>query len=165
MTSSSPEANVLRWMLKVPLASPREIASFMGMSDSTIYRTIHDLEGEGFMASVSAGCPRIPPARRYWLTPAGVREIGLSDRTPANQLLESFPISREWLHVLLRRLGSVIPIYQDCCRLGVPLAPQFDAIGLARMCGRPRFERPTELRQGRALAAARVEQAGDGHST
>ncbi|MBI4219493.1 MAG: replication-relaxation family protein [Chloroflexi bacterium] len=112
MTSSIPEANISRWLLKTPLASPREIACFMGASESTVYRAIRELEVAGFVSWVLAGSPEVPLARRYWLTPSGIRNVALADGTTPDELLKSYPISREWLQVLLRRLDSVISIYQ-----------------------------------------------------
>lgn len=112
MTSEIPEGRLARWLLRLPLASARELAPFLASSEATVYRSLSFLERHGLAAHVIAGRPLVPPSRRYWLTPAGISTLARIDHKREDELLTSFPISREWLHALLRRLDSLIAVYQ-----------------------------------------------------
>lgn len=112
MSPSSAEVAVAGWLTHLPLASAREIAPFCDMSDAVVYRALGGLVDAGLANCVTAGVPLVPPSRRYWLTPAGIRLVASAKGTTTDFLLKWHPISGEWLRTLLRRLDAVIVIYQ-----------------------------------------------------
>jgi hypothetical protein len=112
MSPSSAELAVAGWLTHLPLASAREIAPFCDMSNAVVYRALGVLVDAGLATFITSGLPLLSPSRRYWLTHAGIRLVARAKGVEIHSLLKSHPISSDWLHALLRRLDSVVVIYQ-----------------------------------------------------
>ena len=106
--SSRVSIGVLRWM------------SGLGEPHATVHRALADLLADRIVGRVSHGTAHLPSSQRYYLTTNGVRETAgvLGFETPTD-FVRAYPVSREWLALLIRRMDAVAAIY----RLAATLSP------------------------------------------
>ena len=105
----------------------------LGEPHATVHRNLADLLAEGIVGRVSHGTAHLPSSQRYHLTTQGVREAAefLGFDTPSD-FVRAYPMSREWLTLLLRRMDAVGGVY----RLAASMSP-----GIAGLRTRVEFHR------------------------
>ena len=96
----------------------------LGEAHATVHRAQADVLADGIVGRVSHGTAHLPPSRRYYLTAKGIVEVAgtLGFDTPSD-FVRAYPVSREWLALLIRRMDAVAAVY----RLAASLSPGIDA--------------------------------------
>ena len=112
--------DALSWM---PFVDSMELALILGEPHATVHRTLSNLLAEGIVGRVSHGTAHLPSSGRYCLTASGVRESTdfLGFATPSD-FVRAYPMSREWLTLLIRRMDAVASVY----RLAATMSPGTD---------------------------------------
>ena len=81
---------------------------------------------DGLAQRVSHGSAHLPSSYRYYLTGKGISAASdaLGFDAPS-EFVRAYPVSRQWLTLLLRRMDAVASVY----RLAATLSPGVDGIG------------------------------------
>ena len=95
-----------------------ELALLRGEPHATVHRALTDLLADGIAGRVSHGSAHLPSSRRYYLTTKGIGEAAgiLGFDTPSD-FVRAYPVSGEWLALLIRRMDAVAAIYRLATRL------------------------------------------------
>ena len=112
MRRESCRVELLRLLAEMPFLDRQDMAAVSGRSTGSVYENVRILENWGLVSSFSHGSETTANTERYCLTAAGLRE--LSDRwcmTP-DRLVREYPVSAQWVRLLLERLDSVAVIYR-----------------------------------------------------
>ena len=109
----------------MPFVESTELDLVLGEPHSTIQRRLTDLMSDGIAGRVSHGTAHLPSSRRYYLTARGIRQAAqvLDFDTPSD-FVRAYPVSREWLTLLIRRMDAVASVY----RLASSLSPGSDGL-------------------------------------
>ena len=90
---------------RMPFVELTELALILGEPHSTVHRHLTDLLAEGIVARVIHGTIHLPSSGRYCLTAKGIREAaGVLDFDTSSDFVRAYPMSREWLTLLIRRM-------------------------------------------------------------
>ena len=113
---------------RTPFVDSAELARILGEAHTTVHRALTGLLAEGIVGRVSHGTAHLPSSQRYYLTAKGIVESAqvLGFATPSD-FVRAYPLSREWLMLLIRRMDAVAAVY----RLAASLSPVSRA---ARRC-------------------------------
>ena len=151
MTLSKPQ---LRDALsRTPFVDSTELAGILGEPHATVHRTLSNLLAEGIVGRVSHGTVHLPSSQRYHLTASGVREAArvLGFPTPSD-FVRAYPMSRECLTLLIRRMDAVVSVY----RLASSLSPGTDGLRTrVEFHWRGRFDATITLHDGRGFGVVR----------
>ena len=147
------DLQMLDSLSRMPFIDSAELSRVLGEPHATIHRALTGLLGDGIVGRVSHGTAHLPSSQRYYLTANGVREVAgvLGFGTPSD-FVRAYPVSREWLTLLIRRMGAVASVY----RLAASLSPGID--GLRSHVGfhrRGRFDATITLHDGRSFGVIR----------
>ena len=117
---------LLRHLSRMPFVDTAELALITGEAHVAIHRGLASLLDDGIVGRVSHGTAHLPSNLRYYLTGKGISAasdaLGLD--TPSDYV-RSYPVSWEWLTLLLRRMDAVAAVY----RLAGTLSPGMDGLG------------------------------------
>ena len=107
----------------MPFVDSAELALILGEPHASVHRALAGLLADGIAGRVSHGTADLPSSRRYYLTANGIREAAgiLGFETPSD-FVRAYPVSREWLTLLVRRMDAVASIY----RLAASMSPGID---------------------------------------
>ena len=121
----------------MPFIDSAELARTLGEAHATVHRALTGLLAEGIVGRVSHGTAHHPSSSRYFLTTQGIREAAgfLGFATPSD-FVRAYPVSREWLALLIRRMDAVAGVY----RLAASLSP-----GIASLRSHVEFHRRVHL--------------------
>ena len=110
---------------RTPFVDSAELARVLGEPHATVHRALSDLLTDGNAGRVSHGTAHLPSSQRYFLTANGIREAAgfLGFATPSD-FVRAYPVSREWLTLLIRRMDAVPAAY----RLATSLSPGIDGL-------------------------------------
>ena len=144
---------MLRCLSRMPLIDSLELAGILGKPPATVHRTLASLLSKGIVARVSHGTTKLPSSRRYFLTAKGVREASkLLDFDSDSNFVRAYPMSKEWLTLLIRRMDSVASIY----RLTAALSPARNGLCTdVEFFRRGRFDAAITLHDGRTFGVVR----------
>ena len=95
----------------------------------------------------------MPSSQRFYLTAKGIGETAwiLGFETPSD-FMRAYPVSREWLTLLIRRMDAVASIY----RLAASMSPGIDGLrSHVEFHRRGRFDATITLHDGRSFGVAR----------
>ena len=137
----------------MPFVESTELALILGEPHATIHRHLTGLLADGIAGSVNHGTVHLPSSRRYCLTASGVGEAAdfLDFDTPSD-FVRAYPMSREWLTLLIRRMDSVAAVY----RLASSLSPGSDGLRThVEFHRRGRFDAAITLHDGRDFGVVR----------
>ena len=138
---------------RMPFVDSAELAGILGEAHATIHRALTDLMVNGIAGRVSHGTIHLPSSQRYHLTASGVREAAgfLGFDTPSD-FVRVYPVSREWLALLIRRMDAVAAVY----RLAASLSPGIDGLrSHVEFHRRGRFDATITLYDGRSFGVVR----------
>ncbi len=138
---------------RMPFIDSAELAGILGEPHATVHRALADLLGEGIAGRVSHGTAHLPSSHRYYLTAQGIREAAelLGFATPSD-FVRAYPVSREWLTLLIRRMDAVASVY----RLAAALSPGIDGLrSQVEFHRRGRFDGTITLHDGRSFGIVR----------
>ena len=134
---------------RTPFVDSTELASILGEPHSTVHRVLTNLLTEGIVGRVSHGTAYLTSSQRYFITASGIRETArvLGFDTPSD-FVRAYPMSREWLTLLMRRMDAVASVY----RLAASMSPGTDGLGSrSEFHRRGRFDASITLHDGRSF--------------
>ena len=119
------ERQVLDSLGRMPFVDSAELALILADPHATIHRALAGLLADGIVGRVSHGTAHLPSSQRYYLTAWGISEAPeiLGFQTPSD-FVRAYPVSREWLALLIRRMDAVAAVY----RLASSLSPGVDGL-------------------------------------
>ena len=137
----------------MPFVDSTELALILGEPHATVHRHLAGLLDDGITTSVNHGTAHLPSSGRYCLTAKGIREAAgvLGFDTPSD-FVRAYPMSREWLTLLIRRMDAVASVY----RLASSLSPGSDGLRTrVEFHRRGRFDATITLHDGRSFGVVR----------
>ena len=98
---------------RMPFVDTAELAGILGEAHATIHRALTGLLDDGIVGRVSHGTAHLPSSQRYYVTASGIRQAAelLGFATPSD-FLRAYPVSGEWLALLIRRMDAVAAVYR-----------------------------------------------------
>ncbi len=144
---------ILHSLSRMPFIDSTELALILGEPHATIHRGLINLLTNGMVGRISHGTAYLPSSQRYYLTASGIGEATsvLGFETPSD-FVRAYPVSREWLALLIRRMDAVATIY----RLAASLSPGVDGLrSHAEFHRRGRFDATITLHDGPSLGVVR----------
>ena len=147
------ERHLFDALSRMPFVKSTELALILGRPHATVHRHLTDLLADGIAGRVSHGTAHLPSSQRYHLTASGIREAAhvLGFATPSD-FVRAYPMSREWLTLLIRRTDAVASVY----RLAASMSPGTDSRrSLVELHRRGRFDATITLHDGRDFGVVR----------
>ena len=147
------ERQLLDALSRTPFVDSTELALILGEPHTTVHRNLADILAECIVGRLSHGTAHLPPSQRYHLTAQGVREAAefLGFDTPSD-FVRSYPMSREWLTLLFRRMDAVAGVY----RLAASMSPGIDGLRTrVEFHRRGRFDATITLHDGSSFGVVR----------
>ena len=148
-----PDRHLLHYLSRMPFIDSAELAGIMGEPHATVHRALTGLLADGIIGRVSHGTAHLPSSQRYYLTAKGIKQAPelLGFATPSD-FVRAYPVSREWLTLLIRRMDAVAAVY----RLAASLSPGIDGLrSHVEFHRRGRFDATITLHDGRSFGVAR----------
>ena len=139
---------------RMPFIDSAELALILGEPHATVHRALTSLLTTGIVGRVSHGTAHLPSSRRYYLTTNGIRKAAaILDFDTPSDFVRAYPVSREWLTLLIRRMDAVAAVY----RLAVSLSPGVDGLrSHVEFHRRGRFDATITLHDGRGFGVVRA---------
>ncbi len=150
------DQQLLDALSRMPFVESTELALILGEPHATVHRRhrrMSELLDDGIVGKVTHGTIHLPSSGRYCLTTQGIREAAdfLGFATPSD-LVRAYPMSREWLALLIRRMDAVASVY----RLASSLSPGVDGLrSRVEFHRRGRFDATVTLHDGRDFGIVR----------
>ena len=147
------DVQILDSLSRTPFVDSSELALLLGEPHATVHRALAGLLANGIAGRVSHGTAHLPSSQRYYLTAKGIRQAAelLGFATPSD-FVRAYPMSREWLTLLIRRMDAVAAVY----RLAASLSPGIDGLrSHVEFHRRGRFDATITLRDGRSFGVVR----------
>ncbi len=139
------ERHLLDSISRTPFIDTAGLALILGEPHATVHRALTALLAEGIVGRVSHGAAH--------LTAKGIREAArtLGFDTPSD-FVRAYPVSREWLALLILRMDAVASVY----RLAASLSPGIDGLrSHVEFHRRGRFDATITLHDGRSFGVVR----------
>ena len=147
------ERQLLDALSRTPFVDSAELAGVLGEPHATVHRTLADLLAEGIVGRVSHGTAHLPSSQRYFLTANGIREAAelLGFETPSD-FVRAYPVSRECLALLIRRMDAVASVYSLAASLSPGTGSRRSHVEFHR---RGRFDATITRHDGRSFGIVR----------
>ena len=147
------DRQLLDTLSRTPFVDSTEFALILGEPHATVHRSLASLLADGIVWRVSHGTAHLPSSQRYYLTTNGIGEAArvLGFGTPSD-FVRAYPMSREWLTLLIRRMDAVASVY----RLAATMSPGIDGLrSRVEFHRRGRFDATINLHDGRDFSVVR----------
>ena len=147
------DRQLLDALSRMPFIESTELALILGEPHATVHRALTGLLAEGIAERVNHGTVHLPSSGRYCLMAKGIRQATeiLGFATPSD-FVRAYPMSREWLTLLLRRMDAIASIY----RLASSLSPGSDGLrSRVEFHRRGRYDATITLHDGRSFGVVR----------
>ena len=147
------DRQLLDALSRMPFVDSAELARILGEPHATVHRALAGLLADGIAGRVNHGTAQLPSSQRYYLTANGVGEAAglLGFETPSD-FMRAYPVSREWLALLIRRMDAVAAVY----RLAASLSPGIRSLrSHVEFHRRGRFDATITLHDGRSFGVVR----------
>ena len=147
------ERQLLDALSRMLFVDSAELALILGEPHATVHRALADLLADGITGRVGHGTAHLASSQRYHLTANGIRETAgfLGFETPSD-FVRAYPVSREWLTLLIRRMDAVAAVY----RLAASMSPGIDGLrSHVEFHRRGRFDATITLHDGRGFGVVR----------
>ena len=147
------ERQLLDFLSRTPFIDSTELALILGEPHATVHRALTGLLADGIVGRVGHGTASLPSSQRYCLTANGIREAAraLGFTTPSD-FVRAYPLSREWLTLLIRRMDAVAAAY----RLAASMSSDIDGLrSHVEFHRRGRFDATITLHDGRSFGVVR----------
>ena len=143
------DKQMLHHLSRMPFIDTAELAGVLGEAHATVHRALTGPLADGIVGRVSHGTAHLPSSRWYYLTANGIGEAaGILGFDTASDFVRTYPVSREWLTLLIRRMDAVASIY----RLASSLSPGTDGLrSHVEFHRRGRFDATITLHYGRTF--------------
>ena len=147
------ERHLLDALSRMPFVDSTELALVLGEPHATVHRALTGLLTDGIAGRVSHGTSHLPSSQRHYLTAKGIREAaGLLGFDTPSDFVRAYPVSREWLTLLMRRMDAVAAVY----RLAASMSPGVDGLRSHVEFHRSgRFDATITLHDGRSFGVVR----------
>ena len=120
------DRQLLDALSRMPFADSAELTGILGEPHATVHRVLADLLADRIAGRVSHGTAHLTSSQRHFLTARGVREgAGVLGFDTPSEYVRAYPMSREWLTLLIRRMDAVASVY----RLVASMSPGVDGLG------------------------------------
>ena len=152
-TMAISDRQLLDALSRMPFVDSAELALILGEPHATVHRTLADLLADGIVGRASHGTAHLPSSQRYHLTAQGIGETArtLDFETPSD-VVRAYPMSREWLTLLIHRMDAVAAVY----RLAASMSPGIDGLrSRVEFHRRGRFDATITLNNGRSFGVVR----------
>ena len=151
MPLSDPQ--LLHFLSRMPFIDSAELAGILGEPHATVHRALTGLLADGIVGRVSHGTAQLPSSRRYFLTTQGIREAAelLGFATPSD-FVRAYPVSGQWLTLLIRRMDAVAAVYRPASSLSPGIDGHRSHVEFHR---RGRFDATITLHDGRSFGVVR----------
>ena len=138
---------------RTPFVDSAELALILGEPHTTVHRALTGLLADGIVGRVSHGTAHLPSSQRYFLTANGIRQAAeLLGFETLSDFVRAYPVSREWLTLLIRRMDAVAAAY----RLAASLSPGMDGLrSHVEFHRRGRFDATITHHDGRSFGVVR----------
>ena len=105
--------HILDALARLSFIDAGELALVLGEPLATVHRALTALLQDGLAQRVSHGTAHLPSSYRYYLTRTGIGEAAdvLGYDAPW-EFVRAYPMSRQWLALLIRRMDAVAPVYR-----------------------------------------------------
>ena len=147
------DRQLLDLLSRTPFVDSAELALILGEPHATVHRALTGLLADGIAGRVSHGTAHLPSSQRYHLTANGIRQAAglLGFETPSD-FVRAYPVSREWLALLIRRMDAVAAVY----RLAASMSPGIDGLrSHVEFHRKGRFDATLTLHDGRSFGMVR----------
>ena len=147
------DRQMLDALSRTPFVDSTELALILGEPHATVHRGLADLMAEGIVGRVNHGTAHLPSSQRYHLTAQGIKQAAgiLGFDTPSD-FVRAYPVSKEWLTLLIRRMDAVASVY----RLASSLSSGIDGLrSHVEFHRRGRFDATITLHDGRSFGVVR----------
>ena len=147
------DRQLLDALSRTPFVDSTELAGILGQPHATVHRALADVLADGIVGRASHGTAHLPSSQRYHLTAQGIREATevLGFDTPSD-FVRAYPMSREWLTLLIRRMDAVASVY----RLAASMSPGKDGLrSRVEFHRRGRFDATITLHDSRSFGVVR----------
>ena len=154
------QERILDALARLPYIDAGELALVLGEPLETEHRALTGLLQYGLAQRMSHGTAHLPASRRYYLTSKGIAETvdALGYGAPSD-FVRAYPVSRQWLSLLIRRMDAVAPVY----RLAATLPPGVDGLeSRVEFHRRGRFDAVITLHNGRSFGVVRQGRPSGG---
>ena len=147
------DRQLLDTLSRMPFIDSVELALIVGEPHSTIHRALADLLADGTVGRVSHGTAHLPSSQRYYPTTNGIRQAAeMLGFGTLSDFVRAYPVSREWLTLLIRRMDAVAHVY----RLAASMSPGTDGLrSHMEFHRRGRFDATITLHDGRSFGVVR----------
>ena len=107
------EQQLLDVLARMPFVDTLELAVILGEAYATVHRALTGLLADSVAGRVNHGTAHLPSSGRWVLTAEGIGEAAsaLGFATPT-EVVRAYPVSRQWLMLLLRRMDAVAGVYR-----------------------------------------------------
>ncbi len=140
------EEQLLNALARMPFADTLELAVILGEAYATVHRAPTGLLAGGVAGRVNHGTVYLPTSPRWFLT---AEALGFA--TPS-ALVRAYPVSQQWLTLLLRCMDAVASVY----RLATALSPGYRSLrSRVELHRRGRFDATITLRDGQSFGVVR----------
>ena len=147
------DRQLLDSLSRMPFIDSVELVLILGEPHSTVHRALTGLLADGIVGRVSHGTAHLPSSQRYHLTAKGVSEAAeeLGFETPSD-FMRAYPMSREWLTLLIRRMDAVAAVYRLASSMSPGTGERRSYVEFHR---RGRFDATVTLHDGRSFGLVR----------
>ena len=147
------EQELLDALARMPFVDTLELAVILGEAYATVHRALTGLLADGIATRVNHGTLHLPTSGRWFLTAEGIDEA--ADQlgfTAPSEFVRTYPVSQQWLTLLLRRMDAVASVY----RLALALSPGYGSRrSRVEFHRRGRFDVTITLHNGRSFGVVR----------
>ena len=147
------DRQLLDSLSRMPFIDSVELVLILGEPHSTVHRALTGLLADGIVGRVSHGTAHLPSSQRYYLTAKGVSEAAefLGFETPSD-FMRAYPMSREWLTLLIRRMDAVAAVYRLASSMSPGTGERRSYVEFHR---KGRFDATITLHDGRSFGVVR----------
>ncbi len=152
-TMALTDQQLLEALSRMPFVDSTELALILGEPHATVHRRLSELLDDGIVGRVTHGTVHLPSSGRHCLTASGIREAAdfLDFDTPSD-FVRAYPMSREWLALLIRRMDAVATVYRLAATMSPGIGGQRSRVEFHR---RGRFDATITLHDGRDFGIVR----------
>ena len=147
------DRQMLDALSRTPFVDSTELALMLGEPHATVHRGLADLMAEGMVGRVNHGTAHLPSSQRYHLTAQGIKQAAgiLGFDTPSD-FVRAYPVSKEWLALLIRRMDAVAAVYRLAALMSPGTRSRRSHVEFHR---RGRFDATITLHDGRSFGVVR----------
>ena len=147
------DRQLLHHLSRMPFVDSAELAGILGEPHATVHRSLTGLLAQGIIGRVSHGTAHLPSCQRYYLTTKDIRETaGLLGFATPSDFVRAYPVSREWLTLLIRRMDAVAAVYRLAASMSPGIRSRRSHVEFHR---RGRFDATITLHDGRTFGVVR----------